>query len=267
MNLFYLLTPSTITELFSRDFGVPAEEALDFCMQCGWVVASPSRFLIPSKRGMTIVGEKDYQEQLRQQLSDFILFFQPPWSKLLPRGRVKALVSMSAESRQCFQEAGLAIPTATEEIVAWWDTLPSCSRGFRSDALLEIGRKGERLSIEYEKRRTGREPKWQSIESNMVGYDLHSVVSGQDPAGLLIEVKASQGGPKGGSFHISLNEWTVASNSLHYCFHIWARVFAEKPMMAVLSVEDVAPHVPKNVGAGYWCEAAIPFESYSSRFV
>ena len=55
-----------------------------------------------------------------------------------------------------------------------------------------LGRKGEKLTLRYEKHRTLREPFWQSLDSNRVGYDIISVLNPGADTPLYIEVKSSE---------------------------------------------------------------------------
>ncbi len=94
---------------------------------------------------------------------------------------------------QCFEEAGL-LKGMTEDIVSWWDKLGSYARAHGNETLLLFGRKGERLSMEYEGQRVGVQPTWQSLESNFSGYDILSQKKGKDDnTPLMIEVKATSG--------------------------------------------------------------------------
>ena len=43
------------------------------------------------------------------------------------------------------------------------------ARGLRDGVLTEIGRRGERLTLQYEQSRTGVEPKWIALESSAHG--------------------------------------------------------------------------------------------------
>lgn len=96
------------------------------------------------------------------------------------------------------------------------------ARGERGVRLNTTCREGERLTIEYETKRTGREPKWISVESNMDGYDVLSVISPMDKQLLSIEVTASKSGLKE-YFHLTPNEWMLALKTNRHLFHLWDR--------------------------------------------
>ncbi len=247
----------SLDSLPTRSWVASATDAVNFSMLCGWLEIDHQSFLRPSERGQLILAQTDYQERLRIQIEDFIEVSQPRWGKLIPHGRVQTLNFMPMDARQCFKEAGLTDSPPTFEIVKWWDKLASKSRGRHDDLLTDIGRTGERLSIEYERNRVGHEPKWQSVESNADGYDLLSRVSSTDFSRLSIEVKASTQGISAASFHITKNEWDYAINSSHHQFHLWVSVDS-KPMLALLINSNIEPHIPKNCGHGIWEAVEIP---------
>ena len=153
----------------------------------------------------------------------------------------------------------------TEGIVRWWDELGNLARGFRSAALTGIGRMGERLTLAYERDRTGQEPLWQSIESSFSGYDVLSVVSATDSTPMPIEVKASELRLKDACFYVSANEWESAQQARAHTFHVW-RV-GEQPQLAIIGVEQLAPHVSANKGDGLWQSLKVPYFSFRSLFM
>ena len=52
-------------------------------------------------------------------------------------------------------------------------------------SLDDVGRKGERLTLQYEELRTNVKPDWRSIETNLSGYDVLSQRSKTDNTPLL----------------------------------------------------------------------------------
>ena len=96
----------------------------------------------------------------------------------------------SAEVKQCFSEAYL-LEGYEYDVIEWWDKLATATKGYSEDIRLELGRKGEKLSIEFEKARTGLMPTWQAIDSNFSGYDILSQINSENPTPLRIEVKAT----------------------------------------------------------------------------
>lgn len=94
-------------------------------------------------------------------------------------------------------------------------------RGIKSSVLSQTGRTGERLSLAFEKDRTGKQPIWQSIESNLSGFDILSCLSDMDASPLQIEVKASENSWNYADFHLTANEWESATLARNYMFHLW----------------------------------------------
>ena len=64
-----------------------------------------------------------------------------------------------------FDEAGL-VDGNDPGVIA---SLGAPARGLKNDRTTEIGRQGERLTFEFETRRTGVQPKWLSIDTDADG--------------------------------------------------------------------------------------------------
>ena len=171
-------------------------------------------------------------------------------------GRLKVLSFSPTEIAQSLIEAELA-RGYENEVVQFWDRLAAIARGLRNAELGEIGREGERLTLAFERERTGREPKWRSVESNSDGYDVLSVASASDLGHLPIEVKASRMGMRG-AFHLTRNEWDATQLMPLHQFHLWDLSKSGSPSLAVVSRPNVAEHVSLDVGAGQWGEVATP---------
>ncbi len=120
------------------------------------------------------------------------------------------------------------------------------------------------MSFQYETKRTRRRPKWVSFESNYAGYDLASTMSAACDEVRLIEVKASKQPLEAASFFVSENEWAVAaSHPENYHFHLW--ILGEKPILADIPSQEVAPHIPQNRDSGLWKSVEIPFSIFFNR--
>jgi len=171
---------------------------------------------------------------------------------------------MPEPARQCLSEAGLTSSPPSNAAISWWDDLAAAARGRLADYMAKVGREGERHSIAYEERRVGRKPYWQSIESNKSGFDLLSVTEINDEAELQIEVKASERPVPSASFHITRNEWEIATNASHYVFHLWSLITQQQ--LAVLSPAEIKDHIPIEQGRGQWETVVIPFSVFQSRF-
>jgi len=178
----------------------------------------------------------------------------------------KATLPMPTNTQvgQVFVEAGLADGT-DDEVVSFWDAMASMARGQKNDRLSAIGRQGERLTIEHEKGRTGRKPKWVAIDNNEDAYDVLSVVGADDPRSLSIEVKSSTMG-LAGRFYLSRNEWERAQETENHAFYLWTMRSNHEPSLAVITPQEMDDHIPIDRGKGDWENVEIPFMAFQQRF-
>ena len=221
-----------------------------------WATFDDDGRLNLTTRGRQILECADVVSALRMQIMDFVVNVKPPWSGLIARGRLETLRFVDADTRQCLQEAYVSEGYAAD-VVDFWDRAANLSRGRISDILLDIGRAGERLSIDYETRRTGREPIWKAIDSNLVGYDLLSVCSAEDDRPLKIEVKAVKRTDDRAIF-LSKREWDCARDYGQYILHLW--LLGDKPELVLKTPEEIERHVPVDHGQGAWQSVRITVE-------
>ena len=144
--------------------------------------------------------------------------------------------------------------------------LAARARGKTSARLNDIGRVGERLTLQYEHTRTGRNPRWVAIDNNADGYDILSVVGPEDLELLSIEVKTTTLGQRG-SFFLTRNEWDRAIESAAHVFHLWNLIAPQQPVLSVVSREQMSGHVPNDSGDGTWEQVEIPYRSFSNTVV
>jgi hypothetical protein len=222
-----------------------------------WIQADMAGVAELTAAGRRVAALATHEQRSRAALLDYIDVARPPWVQAAARGRAPVRAFAGVAIAQVLDEAGL-MDGADDATVAFWDALAARARGLRNDRLTEIGRSGERLSIAYERQRTGREPKWTAIENNADGYDVLSVVGPSDPRFLSIEVKASTV-PGGGEFHLTANEWRRATEAEAHLFHLWRLNGEVGPRLTVVSPEQVASHIPANQGHGSWESTSIPF--------
>ncbi len=257
------LTPGGVHSL---SLGSVASSAIyRTCLDLSWIEVQPDGLLAVTVRGERASSAAGPQAGLRTMLIDFIEIEQPPWLQLIPYGRRETLLQAPASIRQVFVEAGLAYGE-DEETVQFWDGLAARARGLRDGVLLDIGRRGERMTLQYERLRTGVVPKWIALESSSDGYDVLSRVSQTDTRRMTIEVKTSERGPDFASFHLSRNEWETALASLAHQFHLWTLASAG-PQLAVLTIDQMKVHVPKDEGAGIWEVLKVPFSAFEGCFL
>ena len=65
-------------------------------------------------------------------------------------------------------------------------------------------------------------------------------------------------------FHLTTHEWECAEQALLQTFHLWH--ICDQPRIAVVTLEQVRPHVPDNRGIGKWESAKIPFSAFADEF-
>lgn len=205
------LSAETLIGEFRTILVCPPHAVLNLSQRCGWVEARSDGLLIPSARGARLLGATSYEVRLRAQLLDYVTAEKPVWARLIPRGRKEMSRFVPRDIAQVFREAGLMETPPSTEVIEWWDEMARTARGLSDAVNLEIGRAGERLTIEREMRRTGRDPVWQAVESNLSGFDVLSVVTAERQDPLRIEVKASTESIEHAVFYISRNEWLNSS--------------------------------------------------------
>lgn len=255
----------TAPELDSlRILSVSGEDLLAFARYLRWVELRETGHLALTADGIAVSAIDDPRAAIRALLAAYIDIAKPAWVQTASAGRRELLSHAPTGVQQVFAESGMAYGY-DDDVVAWWDSLATRARRVRDDALTEIGRQGERRSLEYERNRTGRDPKWTAVESHLEGYDILSTLSADDARRLTIEVKTSQQPSGSAWFFLSRNEWEHAVAALHHAFHLW-NLNGDTPRLAVVSVEDVSPHLPTDRGNGEWQIARVPFNAFDPAF-
>ena len=258
------LDSSYIIDKNDTFFISPASDVINLSHKCNWIEVNQRGHFSISNKGKELLSILDYEGRLRYQLKDIIISFQPTWCKALSYGRKEFRRYVSRDITQCFNESGLFHIDPSDMIVQWWDELMIISRSFRSAELIKSGRQGERLTLNYEKDRTGINPKWQSLESNFSGYDILSVISLNDTTPLQIEVKTSTLRLRDAKLHLSFNEWENAQIARAYKFHLW--IINNVIQMAIIGIEDILLHIPTNNGKGSWESVEIPMIEFKDKF-
>jgi hypothetical protein len=202
------------------------------------------------------------EQMLRETLEGLILHFRPQWGLLLQHGTQRFSRSVSPEIKQCFESAGIFKDVADPDSILWWDKL---AEFFRSGAVvgqITTGRRGEMLTMSHEGARltalghAGMEPFWVALQDETLGYDVLSCdLSTGVARSLYIEVKASELKPF--VFFISDKEWEFALRCEDpFVFHFW---YVPGEELRVVTVDQIAPHIPVNNGAGVWKKVQIPW--------
>lgn len=257
------LTLSQIASSFSHFGAMRSPDVVAFSQGTGWVATGEDGLAVLTPEGSRILALGGYEPRLRQALLDYIDATRPAWVQCAAYGRSKVMAFAGSGLAQIMVEAGLA-SGYDDEVVAFWDALAARARGLRDASLAEIGRKGERLTILHEEARTGLKPKWVAVNNNADGYDVLSVVGGGDSRSLSIEVKTSAQGVAG-AVHLTRNEWEMAQERVTHVFHLWD-IQRNPPMLAKVSVDQMATHVSADSGSGRWETLSVPFGVFHPMF-
>jgi len=248
-----------------RDSRYDNDGLLKLAQDLGWIRVNDAGLAVLAPAGGRLLAlDAIGPARLRRALLDYVEAVKPAWTKLALDGRTRTLRFAPPGLAQLMSEAYLA-EGFDDEVVEFWDRLAAIARGQTDIRLSEIGRQGERLTLEYERRRTGAEPIWRSIESNADGYDVLSVVSREDLGQKQIEVKTSTSGMSG-SMHLTRNEWDMTETMAHHEFHLWNIQSVDAPKLAVIPRASMAEHVPDDKGRGVWKEVEIPFAEFAGLF-
>jgi hypothetical protein len=195
----------------------------------------------------------DRAQELRGTIFGMALLLKPLWAKISPMGRDRVRAILSDDQAQILRYAGL-LESDDKFVWGWWDNLAGHFRGEESKKLLEIGRRGELLSLDMEKSLLknlgiGQVPRWIAIEDNLAGYDIQSFrLVRKDVAEVLIEVKATTQTER--VFFLSRREWeTAVKVKDRFLFHFW---YLPEELVWIATVHDLAPNVPLDQGSGKW---------------
>lgn len=254
----------TFVEIASsiRSLGnMPVSFVCEVSQLLNWISVDQDDCIQATEAGQRVLASNSYQHQLRQAILDYIEVEKPAWLQSVTYGRKRVLRFVGLQLEQVFSEAGL-VDGVDADVISFWDILAAAARGRKNDQATIIGRRGERLSFEFEAKRTGRRPIWISIDNNADGYDVLSVVDREDTRKLSIEVKTSTMGLSG-SMHITRNEWDRAMEVENHRFHLWSLKDGEAPKLATLVPKQLAIHVPTDAGTGQWESVEIPFKAFA----
>jgi len=231
---------------YNRYLLTTSSSVIEKGLEYDWIKRLDNNVLSLTKNGTSIIHCYTPQEKLRIQIMDIVIINKPRWFRLIPNGRKEVSKYFSANTYQCFDEADL-FNSYAPEIVDWWDQLAAFSRDSQETDKLLIGRIGERLTIEYEENRINSKVKWQSIESNLSGFDILSSVNKHDITPLKIEVKTSK---NNNHFYVTRKEWETAKVSKHYLFYFW--VLEPHHKLFILDNKLINKHIPDDQGKGNW---------------
>ena len=243
--------------------GTKTSDVVDTIIACNWVEVIQGSARL-SSRGIQIAKEFDSNIK-RLMIGDYIRHASDPWISLIPRGRKECEPYLHQDVLACFKNEGLLATPPTDDVILWWDQQAQFVRKDVELTTLEIGRIGEKLTIAHERKRTKKEPVWKSIESNLAGYDILSILETGSTAQLSIEVKTSEKPIELAKAFITRHEWEVALNTRHYQFHFWS-IKGGGNQIAVINPEDIEKHLPTDQGDGRWDLAEVAFSSFANLF-
>lgn len=244
--------------------GIPIQTVLRVAEGAGWILHDQAGRYCLSSAGAVLARQPTLALALREMVMQLVLSLEPSWVRLAVRGRAAILNYAPAEVIQCLEESGLA-EAIDPTTVAWWDQLSGAERGEEDQRMLEEGRRGERLSYEYECLRTGFEPRWVALENSAAGYDLLSVVSRTDRTPMVIEVKTTIQAWSTGRFWLTQNEWDILSRSDHAELHLWG-IAGEYLQFCAVESSALLTHTPVNRGAGKWEVLSVAFADIAREF-
>jgi hypothetical protein len=255
--------PDILLTRFQSIDGTKIDDIIDTAHQCQWINLSASTISLTAKG--EFYSENFDIETKRAMMSDFINYTNPSWGFLIPRGRMECVPYMPVDVKACFLNAKLLEYPPSEDIVFWWDNQLLNIQKKKEVTNLSCGRVGEKLSLFYEKERTGWDAQWKSVESNLLGYDILSRVDRSSTTQMLIEVKSSENAIEYAIAYISRHEWDIAIQSKHYLFYFWL-LERPCPRIAIIHPCDIEKHIPKDQGSGMWETTEIYFRLFKENF-
>ncbi|WP_179949860.1 DUF3883 domain-containing protein [Burkholderia sp. MSMB1072] len=254
------LTFSEIRSSFAYFGSISSQKVAETAQALNWLETNDSGYAQVTPNGAQLLSIVGYEAQLRKVLLDYIDIERPSWVQSASFGRSRVISFAGSQIAQVFVEAGLTESTG-DAVISFWDELASRARGQRDNTLVQIGRIGERLTIAHEKKRTGKTPKWISVDNNADGYDVLSIVSANNPKPLTIEVKTSTQGTSGLAT-ITRNEWEMATESDAHVFHFWDIRDRKLPKLIVIDSTQLFAHMPIDQGEGKWENTRISFSIF-----
>ncbi|WP_342308245.1 DUF3883 domain-containing protein [Burkholderia pyrrocinia] len=257
------LTFSEIKSSFAYFGSISSQKIVETAQALNWLEIGESGHAQATSSGAQLLSTIGYEEQLRKALLDYIDIEHPSWVQSASFGRSRVISFAGTQIAQIFIEAGLAEGTS-DAVISFWDELASRARGQRDHTLVRIGRIGERLTLDYEKNRTGKTPTWISIDNNADGYDVLSIIDKGDSKPLTIEVKTSTQG-KSGFATITRNEWEMATESEAHVFHFWNISNQNSPKLTVIDSKQLLKHIPVDHGEGRWENTKISFSTFHAK--
>lgn len=255
------LSEQSLTNSLETYQDVKLGNLIALVINTGWVWKDASGLLQISTSGKLLLEESNDRRRLQSQVMRLLELSNSPWKSVMLQGMLAFRKYAPGNVTQCFRDAGF-FDESDSVSISLWDEARAMSRADRDLANMVTGREGERLSIQYEVARTGKIPKWISLEVEGAGYDLLSFVEAESDEILLIEVKASRMPVEAAQFYISKHEWVVLSSATRAEVHLWC-ISADSVSVACLTMETLVTHIPLDRGEGKWDILKCPFSSFN----
>ena len=226
-----------------------------------WIsINNEGRIEISRTLNLLIDNEVDLQ---REMLWLFIKLSKPSWTRKLIHGINDARLGIhDADTKQVFSELGLFDEYNKIEVKRWWNKVSKFCRDIKNDKLTEIGMKGELLTLQFEKTRTGIDPLHSSMESDEYGYDIKSQMSSEDNSDLFIEVKTTERPLNNARLYLTKNEvkWCMELTP-NYLIYLW-QIIGNRSKLKIISPSDLKKHIPTNNCEGIWESMSLKYESF-----
>ena len=244
------------------EYEVDVMKIFGFCKKLGWLEDSGGEINITEKASEILILEKP-PEMLRRMLDMVFNSQNVFWRRFLSRGRKEAKFFLEGNQLQVLEWCGLF--EEGDHISDWWLDQRTYSNEEEEIENAKTGRKGERKTLIYEEARTRRKPEWTALElGDGEGYDVLSWTQESGSSNRLrIEVKSSRDSIERARMFLTRNEWEIATSAGDHVFHLWTDVDKESSMLRVVSVEEMAENVSKDVGEGVWESVQIPMRVFS----
>ncbi len=199
--------------------------------------------------------EGSREHRFRETLRELLRRIRPAWARACHLGRLRMVSSLSVDQIQCFEVAGLLSSPATDEVVAWWSDVGRFFRTLHDEIRADVGRAGERLTLEHEERRLTaegieRQPVWVSVDDEGRGFDVLSYRRNIDGSihEVQIEVKASRYSPI--RIFLSRSQWDHAlKHPDTHVFHVWN---LDTTKLIEMTVQEMSSNIPSDHGRGEW---------------
>jgi hypothetical protein len=196
----------------------------------------------------------------------YIKSFSPSWSQRFRQGLfyLKELETQDSIIFQCLSETGIFQNDISNESINFIYKVKSWIYSNQyNENNIQKGKLGEMLSFNYEYKKTGNKPIYESIINENSGYDLVSLY----PDGTLkkIEVKTSEYERA----FISWAEWQVAqevteSKDIHE-FHLW-RPREENWQLAIITIDELDFIKKAAHPIHHWEKFVIYFKEFEELF-